>query len=83
MEYELTEHARVSLIQRSNIRLVWLERVLEQPQRVEPDALDPELEHRLGTIDEYEGRVLRVIVRPTVTPLRVTVYFDHNMRGKL
>lgn len=84
MEYELTERARVSLTIRSNIRLSWLERVLEQPQRVEPDAIDPELEHRLAYIDEYEGRVLRVIVKTTVTPLRiVTAYFDRNMRGKL
>ena len=83
MEYELTEHARVSLTIRSNIRLMWLERVLEQPQRVEPDPIDPELEHRLARIDEYEGRVLRVIVK-TGTPLRiVTAYFDRNMRGKL
>lgn len=84
MEYELTDHARVSLMHRANIRLVWLERVLLQPQYVEPDPLDPELEHRLGRIDEYGGRVLRAIVKTTVTPLRViTVYFDRNMRGKL
>lgn len=63
------------------IRLVWLERVLEQPQQVEPDLIDPELEHRLGRIDEYEGRVLRVIVK-TGTPL-ITAYFDRTTRSKL
>ena len=51
---------------------------------MEPDPIDPELEHRLGRIDEYDGRVLRVIVNATVTPPRVvTVYFDRKMRGKL
>jgi len=63
---------------------VWLERVLETPQHVEQDPIDPELEHRLGRIDEYGGRVLRVIVKTTVTPLRVvTVYFDRTIRGRL
>lgn len=84
MNYVLTEHARESLAKRSNIRLEWLQRVLEQPQQVEPDPIDSELEHRLGRIDEYEGRVLRVIVNATATPLRiVTVYFDRNMGKKL
>jgi len=58
--------------------------VLSQPQFVEPDPIDSELEHQLGRIDEYDRRVLRVIVKANVTPLRVvTVYFDRNMRGKL
>ena len=35
-------------------------------------------------IDEYKGRVLRVIVNAAVRPLRVvTVYFDRAMRNKL
>jgi hypothetical protein len=35
------------------------------------DPVDPVLEHRLGCIDEYGGRVLRVIVNSNVDPLRV------------
>jgi len=84
VNYVLTEHARESLAKRSNIRLEWLQRVLEQPQQVEPDPIDPELEHRLGRIDEYEGRVLRVIVNTASTSLHiVTVYFDRNRGRKL
>jgi hypothetical protein len=84
MGYELTEHARESLRKRSVIRLEWLERVLAHPARIEPDRVDPLLEHRLGRIDEYDGRILRVLVNPSQTPLRVvTVYFDRRMRGKL
>jgi hypothetical protein len=72
------------LNKRRNIRLEWLERVIEQPQLIEVDAMDSDLEHRLGKIDEFEGRVLRVIVNPQLEPIRViTAFFDRAMRGKL
>ncbi|HEX7409091.1 MAG TPA: DUF4258 domain-containing protein [Candidatus Binatia bacterium] len=84
MDYELTEHARESLRKRPVIRREWLDRVLEHATLVEPDQVDPELEHRLGRIDEHGGRVLRVIVNRARVPLRVvTVYFDRKMRGRL
>lgn len=84
MTYDLTDHARESLRKRSTIRPEWIERVLQQPERVEPDAIDAELEHRLGRIPEYDGRVLRVIIKKTTNPLRViTVYFDRKMRRQL
>lgn len=54
------------------------------PERVEPDRIDPDLEHRLGRISEYGGRVLRVIVNPTKLPLQVvTAYSDRKMRHAL
>lgn len=84
MAYRLTEHARESLRKRPSIRVEWVERVLQQPERVEPDGVDPELEHRLGRIQESEGRVLRVIVKKGTNPLRIiTVYFDRKMRRQL
>jgi Domain of unknown function (DUF4258) len=84
MTYDLTDHARESLRKRSTIRPEWIERVLQQPERVEPDAIDAELEHRLGRIPEYDGRVLRVIIKKTTNPLLViTVYFDRKMRRQL
>ena len=84
IDYELTEHAKESLRKRSVIRLEWLERVLAQPAKVEPDRVDPLLQHRLGPVDEFGGRVLRVVVNPSHTPVSViTVYFDRRMRGKL
>lgn len=66
MNGDLTAHARESLNKRRNIRLAWLERVLERPQLIQADALDAELEHRLGRIDEFEGRVSRVIAIRTL-----------------
>ena len=84
MDYELTEHARESMRKRSVIQESWLEQALSQPQRIEPDKVDPELEHRLVRIGEYGGRVLRVIVNKTCNPVRViTVYFDRAMRNRL
>ncbi len=84
MKYELTTHAKESLEKRSNIRLEWLERVISSPQLVQADSTDAELEHRIGKIEEFEGRVLRVIVNPNVDPTRViTAFFDRNMRNKL
>lgn len=48
------------------------------------DSVDAELEHRLGRIQEYDGRVLRVIVKKDTTPLRIiTFYFDRTMRRRL
>jgi len=84
MTYDLTDHARESLRKRPTISLEWVERVLQQPERVEPDTVDAELEHRLGRIPEYDGRVLRVIVKKATDPLRViTCYFDRKMRRHL
>jgi len=84
MDYELTDHARESLRRRPAIRLEWVESVIRNPTRTEPDRVDPELEHRLGRIDAYGGRVLRVIVKAARVPLSViTVYFDRKMRNRL
>ena len=83
MSYQLTAHTQESLSKRG-IRLEWLEQVLRQPQLIQVDVMDDTLEHRLRRIDEFDGRVLRVIVNPQVEPIRViTVFFDRAMRGKL
>lgn len=84
MNYVLTEHAKESLQRRTNIRLQWLEQAITSPHRIEKDVVDSELTHYLYRVDEFEGRVLRVIVNSSVEPLRViTVFFDRNMRNKL
>lgn len=84
MDYQLTEHARESLHKRPSIRLEWVERILIQPDRVEPDRTDPALEHRIGRIHEAEGRALRVIVKKVSNPVKViTCYFDRKLRRQL
>jgi hypothetical protein len=83
-DYDLTEHARESLRKRSVIRKEWVEHVVRYPERVNIDAVDSTLEHRLGRISEYEGRVVRVIVKKDTNPLRIiTFYFDRRMRRQL
>lgn len=42
MEYELTQHAQTVLAERE-IPLEWVERTLNAPERLEPDAEDDEL----------------------------------------
>jgi len=83
VDYQLSQHAR-DVLEEREVPVAWLERVLEAPQRVEPDPDDDELEHRLGRIAEHGNRVLRVVVNKTVRPARVvTLYFDRAMRNKL
>ena len=42
------------------------------------------LVHHLRTIEQCEGRVLRVLYNETVTPVRiVSVFLDRRMKGKL
>jgi hypothetical protein len=76
--YVLTEHARDALEKRS-IALEWMESVLAYPELIEPDTVDPELEHRLGRVKEKGDRILRVIVNVKRRPRRVvTVFFDRR-----
>lgn len=86
MDYRLTTHAELVLKERE-IPVEFLERALAEPELIlddNDDNDDPELEHRLCRIEEYDNRVLRVIYNKTVDPAAViTVYFDRRMKGKL
>jgi len=73
IDFKLTHHAENALIKRK-IEKKWLEQVLAFPQRIEPDATDPMLEHRLAVISECENRVLRVIINPHTNPIRVRYF---------
>lgn len=82
MEYRLTEHARDALARRQ-IPYAWVESVLSSPQEVENDTVDVSLEHRLAPIEEFGGRMLRVIVNMQVSPPRVvTAYFDRRRSSR-
>jgi hypothetical protein len=81
--YRLTVHA-ARVLQERAIPLEWLVRALVEPGRVEADANDPTLRHRLAAIPERGGRVLRVICDETRSPwIVITAYFDRKMRGNL
>jgi len=79
MDYVLTEHARDALEKR-RIPVAWLERAFYTPDAIEPDRIDPDLEHRLAVIREMDDRVLRVVVNVTVEPKRiVTLFLDRRI----
>lgn len=78
MDYALTQHARDAL-EKWRIALQWVEQVLTRPEWIEPDPVDPNLEHRLAPVAEFGHRVLRVVVNGTTSPPRVvTAYFDRR-----
>ncbi len=84
MDYQLTEHAQESLRKRSRIRIEWIEQVIQEPEKVESDRVDPDLEHRLGCVQAYGNRVLRVVIKKDTNPLRIIpFYFDRKMRNQL
>jgi hypothetical protein len=81
--YDLTQHAKDVITER-DIQRVWLERVPESSELIEPDRDDPDLKHHVGRISEYGNRALHVVLNTSVTPIRVvTAYFDRKMRGRL
>lgn len=83
MKYELTQHAKDSIAERE-IPKQWIEQVLSSPAKRMPDRRDATLEHRLGVIEEFGGRILRVVLNPNTIPIRVVaVYFDRTMKGKV
>jgi hypothetical protein len=72
------------VISERNISDEWIDQVISDPDLVTKDHEDPELEHHLGTIEEFGNRVLRVVLNTTVEPSRiVTAYFDRSMKGEL
>jgi|GEM_PF-2754785 hypothetical protein len=58
--FELTEHARKVIAERG-ISMKWIKWALDSPIRIEKDKSDPQLLHALCRIEEWGGRVLRVI----------------------
>jgi len=82
MDYQLTQHAQDALEKR-RIPRKWMEKALFSPEWTEPDSIDGDLEHRLAAIEEFQGRILRVIVNVAVDPPRViTVYFDRRRKSR-
>ncbi len=82
MKLHYTQHALDRLAKRG-LKLEWVERTVLLPDLVEPDPMDADLEHRLATIPELAGRVLRVIVSKTEPRRVVTAYPDRKMKGRL
>ena len=81
--YRLTVHAEERRIER-RIVLEWISRTLQNPQKLEPDPLKPNLTRVYREIPEFNNNVLRVVYDSNESPwLVITVLFDRKYKGKL
>lgn len=77
-----TKHAAFVIALRQ-IQDEWVESTLNAPVWVSDDPGDPELQHFLAPIEDFDSRVLRVIAkRDTIPTLVITAFFDRTMKGK-
>jgi hypothetical protein len=65
------------------LRQEWIERVVGNPSRIQPDEVDSTLEHRLAVVPELVNRVLRVFVSKDEPKRVITTHLDRKMKGKL
>jgi Domain of unknown function (DUF4258) len=73
-----TAHAAEVMRQRE-IAVDWVERVLESPERTEPDPGFPRRQRAFARIGEYGDRWLRVVYETDSDVWTVvTVFFDRN-----
>lgn len=80
-ELILTRHAATKLSERG-LRLSWIEQTARNPLWTEPEPRDSNAERRFGRIDEFGGRILRVVCVETETAIRViTATFDRGARN--
>jgi len=76
-DFEFTVHARDMLTERK-IPEDWVLRVLNQPNK--KYMSDDGNIHYTKAIQEYDGRILHVIVNPNSQPNRiVTLFFDRRL----
>jgi hypothetical protein len=77
-----TKHATERLEQRQ-IEKVWVERVLENPDWVEPDPRNAKVRRAYGRIDEAGGMILRVVYTDVRDGrLIITQFFDDGAQRR-
>ncbi|MEN6610557.1 MAG: DUF4258 domain-containing protein [Methanoregulaceae archaeon] len=75
---DYTTHAK-TMMQERLIQEAWITSTVQEPDLVEERRDDER--HFLKQIPESGGKFLRVIVNPSVSPMRViTVFFDRRMQ---
>ena len=78
----LTRHAQTKMDERRILKS-WVESIVQRPQWIEADPLDPDLERRFGSVAEFGERILRVVCVETDSTIRiVTATFDRGARRK-
>jgi len=76
----VTAHAS-QVMEERHIELAWVERVLFNPDQIEPHVTDADMEHRYGAIAERDNRVLHIVVSKSQPQRLITVYFDRARKG--
>jgi len=76
----VTAHAS-QVMEERHIELAWVERVLFNPDQIEPHVTDANMEHRYGAIAERDNRVLHIVVSKSQPQRLITVYFDRARKG--
>jgi hypothetical protein len=75
-----TKHAR-DVIEERELPEEWILRVVHEPAQV--DAKPDGTTHYLAPVEEFEGRILRVVIAGEGDDCRlVTVFFDRRQRRK-
>ena len=78
----LTAHAEFRARTRE-IKLEWIDGAVRNPDWTEPDPNDARLERRFRRVEDFGGRILRVVCDETEVAIRViSVLFDRNARRK-
>jgi hypothetical protein len=79
-EYRFSKHAQ-DVIKERRIEEAWVEQTLEDPER--EDEKEDGTIHYVRTIDDREGRYLRVLVNPGTKPkIIITAFFDRRLGRK-
>lgn len=79
-EYRFSKHAQ-DMIRERRIEEAWVEQTLEDPER--EDEKEDGTIHYARTIDDREGRYLRVLVNPGTKPKTIiTAFFDRRLGRK-
>lgn len=77
-DFEFSSHAR-DMLQERHVPEEWVQRTFRSPDYTEVGADDNI--HYIKAIPEFGGRLLRVVVNPNQTPIRVvTLFFDRRLR---
>lgn len=81
--FRLSNHAEKVIVER-NIKKNWIVDTFTNPDNIENDKKNINLEHRLKIITYYDDRVLRIICNIESNPIIiVTAFFDRRLKGKL
>lgn len=79
--FQLTDHARLRMRQRG-VEVEWIERALENPDRMERDPNDDQLRRVYKRIHDAGDAVMRVVYNPSRSPVRiVTVLWEARRKS--